>query len=313
MSTSVPPPLLPHDPTLPSRPPLLPPEHSRQPSSNGAGRATPGTGLGRAVRRRPLWVLVPLLLLTAAGLAAGFARAPVYSAESRLLVGKVNPSTPTLPGFVQASVALADAYSRSIGASDVVEPVAARLGLPPLTVASRLVASPVPQSPVIRVIGEGPSARAATALSALASERLVRYVAQLNASSGQGPALLAAYRRASIAYSRAVARADALAAEGGRRPSAAATRALDEARAARDAAQLRARAAGAAYVGDQQSYSASTAIVSVLALAQQASSDRLHKLELLGFVGLLVGGVLGLALAWWREDRAAHRHARVAG
>ena len=312
MSTSIPP-LMPHDPSPPSRPPLVAPNRPIRASSNGAGGATPGTGLGRALRRRPLWVLLPLLLLTAAGVGGGLARAPVYRAESRLLVGKVNPGTPTLPGFVQASVALADAYSRSIGATDVVVPVAARLGISPLTAAARLTASPVPQSPVIRVIGEGPSASAATALSALASRRLVRYVARLNAGSGNGTALLSAYKRASIAYSRAAARADALAADAARHPSPAAARALDDARAARDAAQLRARAAGAAYAGDQQTYSASTGIVSVLALAQQASSDRVHKLELLGFVGLLVGGVLGLGLAWWREDRATRRHAPAAG
>jgi uncharacterized protein involved in exopolysaccharide biosynthesis len=288
-------------------PPLLPHEPLAPPALNGSGTgATPGTGLGRAVRRRPAWVLIPLLLLTALGIAAGLARHPVYRAESRLLVGKVNPGTPTLPGFVQASTALADAYSRSIAASDVIVPVAARLHLPPLTVAARLTASPVPQSPVIRVIGEGPDAAAATALSTLAARRLVRYVAQLNASSGDGPRLLAAYRRAAVAVSHAAVRVNALLAGFAKHPTPQLARQLDQLRADRDAARLRARAAGAAYAADQQSYSASTGIVSVLALAQQASDDRLHKLELLGFVGLLVGGVLGLGLAWWREDRVAH-------
>jgi hypothetical protein len=30
-------------------------------------------------------------------------------------------------------------------------------------------------------------------------------------------------------------------------------------------------------------------------------------------MGLLVGGVLGLGLAWWREDRVTRRHAPGAG
>jgi uncharacterized protein involved in exopolysaccharide biosynthesis len=298
---------------LPPRPyeaPVVP--RVAPPSPNGSAPATPTTGLGRAVRRRPLWVAIPLLLLLAAGIAAGLARAPVYQAESRLLVGKVNPGTPTLPGFVQASTMLADAYSRSIGATDVIEPLAARLRLAPLTVAARLTASPVPQSPVIRVIATGPSARAATTLSALASVRLQRYVTRLSAASGDGPRLLASYRRASLAVSRAIARYNAANAAYARHPTPMLAQALDAARADRDAAQLSARAAGAAYASDQQSYAASTGIVSVLALAQQASSDRTHKLELLAFIGLLVGGVLGLGLAWLREQRASRAPAPAA-
>jgi hypothetical protein len=285
----------------------------RPPSLNGHGGATPGTGLGRAVRRHPLLVVIPILLLIAAGVAGGLLRQPVYQAESRLLVGKVNPGTPTLPGFVQASTALADAYSRSIAATEVVQPVAAQLGIPPLTAASRLTASPVPQSPVIRVIATGPNARVATALSALASERLIRYVAKLNGGSGNSPGLLADYRRASVAVSRAAVRVNALDASFSKRPAPATARALDQARADRDAAQLQARALGTAYAADQQSFGASTGIVSPLALAQTASSDRMHKLELLAMVGLLVGGVLGLGLAWLREDQLARRRSPAAG
>ncbi|HZV74520.1 MAG TPA: hypothetical protein VFF79_12450 [Conexibacter sp.] len=298
-----------------SAPPL--PQHepaiAERPSPSGSGVATPGTGLGRAIRRRPWWLLIPIVLLTVAGIAAGLLRQPVYQAESRLLVGKVNPGTPTLPGFVQASTALADAYSRSIAATDVIDPVATQLRLPSLVVASRLTASPVPQSPVIRVIGEGPTARAATALSALASQRLTRYVTQLNASSGDGPKLLASYRGAVIDVGRAEARVTAFHASFAKHPTSKAARALGQARADLDATQLRARAIGAAYAGDQQAFGSSTGIVSVLALAQQASSDRMHKLELLGFVGLLVGGVLGLGLAWFREDQLSRRRPSVAG
>lgn len=294
---------------------LLPREPSiaEPPSLNGSGGPTPGTGLGRAIRRRPLWVLIPLLLLTGAGIAAGLLRAPVYQAESRLLVGRVNPGTPTLPGFVQASTALADAYSRSIAAAEVVDPVAARLGLAPLTAASRLVASPVPQSPVIRVIGEGSTAGGAIALSALASRALTRYVTRLNATSGNERSLLAAYRRAAGVVSRASAQVDLLSADYARHPTPAAADALDAARADRDAAQLRARAIGTAYAGDQQSFGASTGIVSVLALARQASSDRLHMLELLAFAGLLVGAVLGLGFAWLREQRSTRRRSPAGG
>jgi uncharacterized protein involved in exopolysaccharide biosynthesis len=294
--------LLPREPTI-----------AEPPSLNGSGGPTPGTGLGRAIRGRPLWLLIPLLLLTGAGIAAGLLRAPVYQAESRLLVGRVNPGTPTLPGFVQASTALADAYSRSIVAAEVVDPVATQLGIAPLTAASRLVASPVPQSPVIRVIGEGPTAGGAIALSALASGALKRYVTRLNATSGNEQSLLSGYRRAAAAVSRASAQVDALSAEYVKHPTPTAASALDTARADRDAAQLRARAIGTAYAGDQQSFGASTGIVSVLALAQQASSDRLHKLELLAFSGLLLGAVLGVGLAWLREQRSSRRRSPAGG
>ncbi|HET6449409.1 MAG TPA: hypothetical protein VFG31_09895 [Conexibacter sp.] len=291
----------------PYEPTTLPPSFS-----GGDDRATPGTGLGQAIRRHRLLVLLPILLLVGAGVAAGLLRDPIYKAESRLLVGKVNPNAPALGGLVQASTALADAYSRSIESTKVIFPVARSVNLSPLTVSKRLTASPVPESPVIRVIAESPTAAAATRLSNVASRRLARFVGHLNQSSTAGPRLLTRYRRATAALSQASQLVNAATAAYADDPTPRNGQLLDAATATRGAAELRAQSFGNAYALDQAATTSSAGLISILSLASTADSDRTKVLELLVFMGLIVGAAIGIALAWIREDRLRRRRVAAA-
>lgn len=103
-------------------------------------------------RRTPLqsmaahWIypLVAIPLLTAAGVGFGYAQAPVYTAETRLAVGPGALSTGEVTAFPQAARALAQDYARWVqnSAED------RTLGVDS---ASRVNASPIPDSGVIRI------------------------------------------------------------------------------------------------------------------------------------------------------------------
>jgi uncharacterized protein involved in exopolysaccharide biosynthesis len=267
---------------------------------------TPGTGLWDAICRHPLLILMPVLLLTAAGIAIGMVRHPIYTAESQLVVGKVNPNSPALGGFVQTTTALATAFSRSIDADGVITPVAAKMHADPLTVAARLAATPIPQSPVVRVIATGSTAATAVQSANLAGPQLVRYVTALNARNPDGPRLLGQYRTASVRVARAQAHVDKLNRLAAGHPSPELQSRIDSAQADRGAAALVAQSAGTAYQLSQQGQ-ASTDLMSVLALASSAQSDRTRIAELTGFAGLIVGIFLGCGLAWTRERRLVRR------
>ena len=68
-----------------------------------------------AVRR--YWWLLGALGVIGAALAYVVAREerkPIYTAEARLAVGRIDVSTQSIPGFATASQLLADSYSRAI-------------------------------------------------------------------------------------------------------------------------------------------------------------------------------------------------------
>src|SRR5689334_12701293 len=72
--------------------------------------------------RRYWWLLIALGAIGAAAayLVAGEERKPVYTAEARLAVGRIDVSTQSIPGFATASQLLADSYSRAIVATNVI-------------------------------------------------------------------------------------------------------------------------------------------------------------------------------------------------
>jgi Capsular polysaccharide biosynthesis protein len=96
-------------------------------------------------------VIIPTLLLVGAAIALGTTRAPNYTAETRLTVGRLDVSSQAVPGVVAANQSLAATYSRLVTAEGVVDPVAVRLGLSSGSVARALRASPIPESPIIRL------------------------------------------------------------------------------------------------------------------------------------------------------------------
>jgi capsular polysaccharide biosynthesis protein len=254
--------------------------------------------VGDAMRRYWLIVLLPTLLLLGTGIYFGVTRAPRYTSEARLTVGRVDVDPASLATFASATQALASAYSRAVEAQSVVLPVARRLRMTPAQVRREISASPVPDSPVIRVKATTGSKARAVALANVASGALVAYTTTLNRTSADSSRLLDEYRAVSLRVSQDQRRLNALGVDA---PKA---RAAAQAELAADS--LQARSLASAFQTSQQGIGASK-LVGVLTEATGASSDRTPKLQLLGFAGALAGLLLGLAAASLLANRRARR------
>lgn len=261
--------------------------------------------LTRAIGRHKLLVVACAVVLAVLGAAAGAAGKSTYTAAASLQVGKVNPNSPGFYGFVQSASDLAAAFSRAITAAPVLEAVHHRLGLSPDVAAAQISAEPIPNSPVFRVIASGPNAAAAVRLANVTSHALISYEGTANTYSPESRRLLHDYRAASLQLASAqtdLARATrAYAAD----HSVVRRAELESAQAGRAAASLRAQALASAYQLSAESAD-TTELVSLLSGAVTAESNHKSKIELLGFIGLLAGLVVGCALAVLREQRGGH-------
>jgi uncharacterized protein involved in exopolysaccharide biosynthesis len=82
--------------------------------------------------------------------------------------------------------------------------------------------------------------------------------------------------------------------------------AINAAKATTDRDQLVLNSLGAAYSAALQANPPTTG-VSVLTTAYSATSNRKSTIELLGFIGFLVGGIVGIALAMLISAREVRR------
>lgn len=244
--------------------------------------------LGEAVRQRPWLLALCMVAFTGAGLVAGIARTPVYTAEARSAVSRIDVSTQSLPGFAAGVQTLAVAYSRIIGAQQVVDDTAARLGETPDAVAPRISASPVPESPLFRVFGTGSSPEQAVATANAASQALRRYVTDVNVRNPDATRIFARFRAASAARERARARVAAARAAGD-------DAALTRARADLAAAELEVDTLRQLYQQSLQG-TASASVIQVITPARTATSDRRPVAQRLALTGLVTGLLVGLAL-----------------
>jgi capsular polysaccharide biosynthesis protein len=281
-----------------------------RPKSTRAAPRDPGGPISplQAVVRHPLLAILPIVILVAAALYASRQRPATFTAQSRVAIGSFNPSPDQAPGAAFAGTQFASAYSRAITASQVIDPVARETGLRPARVASRLAASPVPDSPIVRITAKGPSAVSAVKLSGAATDALIAYVHRSD-SDTQASTLLRRFRaaqaRAASAHS-AVRRARV--ARDLSLSSGSAQSRLDDAQTAADTADLRASALRQAYL--QRSQSESSGIpVRTLNTAAAATSDRNKTTKLLVTIAVLAGIAVGVALA---TARAASRNRRRA-
>jgi capsular polysaccharide biosynthesis protein len=280
-------------------------------------RAAPARDAGgpvsplQAVVRHPLLAIVPVLLLVAAALYISERRPATFTAQSRVAIGSFNPSPDQAPGAAFAGTQFASAYSRAITANQVINPVARRTGLRPAQVAARLSASPVPDSPIVRIDATGPSAASAVKLSGAATDALIAYVHRSD-SNTQASTLLdrfrAAQARAAAAHSavrRATVNRDLS-------PSSNSAQArLDRAQTEADTADLRASALRQAYL--QRSQSQTSGIpVRTLNTADAATSDRNKTMKLLVTIAVLAGIAVGVALATARAASRSRRRAATA-
>ena len=259
------------------------------------------------VVRAMLWnwwiVLLSVFLFVAVGVAVALVRTPTYTATTRLAVGRIDITSPgALSGYAVATQALATGYSRTITAEAVARPVAAKNGLSVKEVQDSVSATPIAESPIFRVEATASSDDQAVALANESSEALVDYAARLNQNNPDSARLYRQYRTATvlrkIAKQELHTAVEAVASE----PTASATTDVAKAQSSFDAADLRVNALGKAYTASVQGQAA-TQLVQVIAPATEATSDRGSVLMILAFVGLVIGLLVGGALATLRESK----------
>ncbi len=257
----------------------------------------PNSFVVRAISRHKLLVCICAVSLALIGVGFGLARQTTYTASATLQVGQVNPNSPGFYGYVQSATSLATAFSRSIEAEPVLATIQRKLKLAPAMATSRLSAEPLPLSPAFRVIATGPTESAATGLANVAARAVIAYESQSNSANPEASSLLHDYRDASLALGATEAKLTYL----GKHPAGAS--ALADAEAARSAAQVKLKAISDAYVSAVSSQAPRSGLVSLVAGATTASSNRKSKVELLGFLGLMLGIIGGCAVAVLHESR----------
>jgi capsular polysaccharide biosynthesis protein len=263
--------------------------------------------VGTALRRHRLLAVLPVILLVIGAVAAGYARSPQYTAETRLGVGRIDASSPaSLAGFQQVTQVLAETYSRSVLADDIINATAAKLKLPRREVRSHISATPIPDSPVFRVIGTGSTAKSAMELSNGISAAFVNKSEATSAATPQGNRLLDQYSEAIKQVTSLRQIADARREDLDADKTAANRRALADAQAKVGAAAVRADALQTAYTNSVQTAGAAS-VVQVIQAARSATSDRRRVLELLLFIGAVAGVAIGLALAIAASARELRR------
>jgi capsular polysaccharide biosynthesis protein len=228
-----------------------------------------------------------VLLFTGAGIAAGLLRAPEYTAEARLAVSTGDSST-SLIGFADTSRTLAIGYSQAVDAPKIVQPAARKLNVSTGTAISRLSASATTDSAVVRVQATGPSKRSAVELANAGAKGLRKYVGGLSDVSTSSK-LLNRFQAASLRARRLAAAADAVS------NTNAPSTVVEEAASKADTARLQASALKTAYADALTT--SGEARLQLLSPATTATSDRIPRLELFVFAGLLGGLALGTALA----------------
>lgn len=265
------------------------------PSLRGAFDPPEGPTL-RAIGRHKRLVALFAVLGALAGIALGYARPATYEAAATLQVGQVNPNSPGFASYTQSSSSLATAFSRAIASVPVLTQVNRHLGIPPERAVGRLSSEPIPLSPAFRVIATGPSAAEAKRLANVAATAVIVYENRTNSANPQAASLLDSYRQAALTLNKANTQVDAAQAGGSSED-------LLAAEAAQSAAKLRLKAIGTTYIATVGSQPPRTGFVSLLAAATSASGNRSAKMQLYGFLGLLLGLVAGGAAALFSERR----------
>lgn len=260
-----------------------------------------------AITRHILVVCALAVVGVLIGVGYGVSRPSTYTAAATLQVGQVNPNSPGFYSYVQSAAALATAFSRAIDAEPVLAAVQRELKLGSSKAAARLSAEPLPQSPAFRIVATGTTASGAIRLANVTSNALISYESQTNSANPEAASLLHEYHEASLDLQQASARVgnvEHFTAGAGRAVSSSA---LAAAKANQATAAARLRAIDTAYTAAVTSQAPRSGLVSLLAGATSAVSNRRSRVELLGFIGLLAGIVVGSAVAVLKDYRRLNR------
>jgi uncharacterized protein involved in exopolysaccharide biosynthesis len=261
-----------------------------------------------AVRRHWFVALFPVALFVAGAIVLGLNRPLRYTTTANLSVSHVYvANAASIPTIIDATQSLAAAYSRAIHSNAVADGTR-RILLKEhsFAVAGSLSATPIPQSPLIKVSSESSSASGAVALANAGAQALAAYVNRQVRDNDASATLSGRYLTASLDYRHRLDTSNRLTRRYARRPTRANKAARDLAAAATDTAKLRRDALNAAYQTAVQGGTSSVG-AEIFTSASGATSDRSRKLQLLVFVGLLGGLAAGAALALLRASRDIRR------
>ena len=259
-----------------------------------------------ALRRHWFAALIPLVLFVAGAGVLAVKRPARYTATSVLSVGHVYVSNPVgIPTVIEATQSLAAVYSRAINSGVVIDHTRRRLQRNSTHVSGSLSATPIPQSPLIKVSAQSSTQAGAVALANASAAALATYINGQVRDNSASATLAQRYREASLRYRQRLETSDKLARRYADRPTPANKAARDSAAAATDAALLRRQALSASYQAAVQGGTSSVG-VEVFSRAGAATSDRWRMAQILLFVGLVGGIVAGAALALF----LAHREQR---
>lgn len=268
--------------------------------------AAPGSQLLRAARRHWFLALLPVLLFVGGAVALGMKRPARYEAQANLSVGHVYVNNPAgIATIIDATQALAAVYSRAIHSGEVLQDTRRRLG-EGSSVSGSFNATPLPNSPLIKVTAESSSARGAIVLANSSADALALYVNRQLRDNSASSTLSDRYRDASLTYRQAIDKRNRLSRRYARDETRANKDARDRAAAVADTALLRREALRASYEQAVQGGTASVGVES-FSRAAGATSDRRSMMQILVFVGLLGGLAAGAALALLRAARDIRR------
>jgi capsular polysaccharide biosynthesis protein len=249
-----------------------------------------------SVRRHPLVVLLPAVLLLVIGVVVGSKKSPTYSAGATVNVGKSDINTQATPGYVQAAQALASTYSRVAMSQHVAIPVARQLNQSPAAVGGHITSVPIPNSPTFTITATGSSPQAAVTLANASVKALQTYVNQTATQQGGSAQLISQYEAAQ-------SKADRLALTAGKlqaqlqlhRPGVTASK-VTAAKVAGQVAALKAQSLSGAYLNLGTNGSAPSLDV-LQSPTSASSSNRTTNIEKYGVVGLVAGLAIGIAFA----------------
>jgi hypothetical protein len=269
------------------------------PPAPSAGRPQERVGLGEALRRYPLVVILAVVVFAVAGGAAGLRRSPTYTAVAQVVVDEpTTPNAAQLPGVVQASQDYSASAARLITATPIVRPLARRFHTTVEAVTGELSATPIPQSSLIKVVAESRLSRDhAVALANSAVGLFTAYATRQAQDPVAVGAALHEFQVASARYRAALAAQKRL--QASKSPSSVA---LVYAAAASEAAQLRQQTLAAQYRTAVEANS-NAPRVNLLLPARGAGSNRKSSVEIFLFAGIVAGLVIGAALALWIANR----------
>jgi uncharacterized protein involved in exopolysaccharide biosynthesis len=260
-----------------------------------------------ALRRHWVLAVLPVAVFLAMAVALGLKRPVTYTTAAHLSVGHVYVSNPGgIPTVIEATNSLAAVYSRAIHSATVTKATRRRLSVP---ATGRLSATPIPESPLIKVSAQSSTSVGAVALANAGSAALAAYVNRQIRDNANSTLLSRRYRAAALRYRELVLDRNAAQRRYNNDRTAEHRAAYEAVAAAADTALLRRATLRMSYSEAVQGGTSSISVES-FSRATTPTTDRWRVMQLLVFVGLVGGLAGGLALALLRTSRDIRRRGR---